>query len=662
MSPPSASPPRVGARLTRVRPVAPVALIAATFLLTAESLRASNPLLDRAAAEIGVIGAARLAVVIFLAPALVGGAVRLAGASRTLLGAVVLLVLLRLVAQAQDPPTLFVVGAGAAVGVAALVLAVTRAGSGVVATVGVLAGTVADLAIRVGFGSWDLIFRPGVLPWLLVLLIGGVAAGAAAARGSGPDSAAASGSVPAGPAAAVGPYLALYLMAYGSGPIVAAHAGVSLPLATGVLIVAAAAGIELVRRTRLPGGTGAIPEPDRWFAGLLALLALTSAVAAAYWLAGPVVLLAVVVAALAAAVLLARALTPRPGRVTSRPAVTAAVAAGLAGLGYLLPVMVYQVHYDLEFPFDNRYALLAAAVLLGAAGLGARPGEREADRSGLLARPAAVSVAAALAVLVPLAVAVTGPAVPAPQQSGATVRLMSWNVMYGRHHTDGTVDPAAVAAAVAAVDPDVLLLQEVSRGWPIGGGTDLLEYLSRRLAMPYHWAPAADGQFGNALLTRLPVSGVHTERFPFVQGPMERSYLSATLHLADGSELRVINAHFQHRKENTPTRLVHTEVLLERWDGAPHTIIAGDFNFWPSWEEPQRFAAAGFRSAQDEVGDPTAFTVPSDDPDNRVDWIFGTPDLLFTDFQILAGVTNADHLPLVVTVEPRPAGASSRPQ
>jgi endonuclease/exonuclease/phosphatase family metal-dependent hydrolase len=651
--------PSVRALLTRGRPLAPAALIAAVFLLTVELLRATNPLLDRAAAEVGVIGAARLAVVIFLAPALIGIAVRLAGATRTLLGAVALLVLLRLVAQAQDPATLLVVGAGAAVGVAALVLAVTRADSGVAAAVGVLAGTVADLAVRVGFGSWDMIFRPGVLPWLLVLLASGVAA--AAALGSGPDPAG-SGTVPTGPTAALGPYLALYVMAYGSGPIVAAHAGVSLPLATGLLIVTAAAGIELVRRTRLPGGTGAIPEPDRWFAGLLALLALAGAVAAAYWLTGPVVLLAIAVAALAAAVLLVRALTPRPGRVASRPAVTAAVAAGLAGLGYLLPVMVYQVHYDLEFPFDNRYALLAAAVLLGAAGLGVRPGEREADRSGLLARPAAVSVAAALAVLVPLAVAVTGPAVPAPQQSGATVRLMSWNVMYGRHHTDGTLDPAAVAEAVAAVDPDVLLLQEVSRGWPIGGGTDLLEYLSRRLAMPYHWAPAADGQFGNALLTRLPVSGVHTERFPFVQGPMERSYLSATVHLADGSELRVINAHFQHRKENTPTRLVHTEVLLERWDGAAHTIIAGDFNFWPSWEEPQRFAAAGFRSAQDEVGDPAAFTVPGDDPDNRVDWIFGTPDLLFSDFQILAGVTNSDHLPLVVTVEPRSAEASSRPQ
>jgi endonuclease/exonuclease/phosphatase family metal-dependent hydrolase len=366
-----------------------------------------------------------------------------------------------------------------------------------------------------------------------------------------------------------------------------------------------------------------------------------------------VVLAVVVVVALAAAVLLARALTPRAGATgPGRPAAGVAVAAGAVGLGYLLPVMVYQVHFDLEFPFDNRYALVAAALLLGLAGLGVRPREHEADRRGLLAWPAPVSVLAALALLVPLVVVVTGPAVPQPRQAGATVRLMSWNVMYGRNHTTGTVDPAAVAAAIAAADPDVVLLQEVSRGWPIGGGTDMLEWLSRKLAMPYHWSPAADGLFGNALLTRLPVTGVRAARLPFVQGPMERSYLDATLRLADGSDLRIINTHFQHRVVNTPSRLAHTGVLLGEWDGAPHTIVAGDFNFWPSWEEALRWGAAGFVSAQDVTGNGAGFTVPSDAPDNRVDWIFGTPDLEFSDFAILSGVTNSDHFPLVVTVGP----------
>jgi endonuclease/exonuclease/phosphatase family metal-dependent hydrolase len=635
-----------------LRRAAPTLLVAAVFLLTVELLRATSPLLDRAAADLGVIGAAQLALAIFIAPAVVGVALALAGAGRTMIGAVAVLVALRLVAQAQDPATLPVVGAGAAVGIAALVLAVRQAPSGVVGAIGVLLGTVVDLAIRTAYGSWDIIFRPGVLPWVLlvVIAVGTLAATVAATGSQATQGQAAAAAAPAARLAGIGLYLALYLMLYGSAPIVAAHAGVSLTLASAVLIATAVVGIELVRRMRLPGGAGAIPEPDRWFAGALALAAATGAVVVAYWLTGPVVIAAAALAGLAAAVLLARALTSRDGAAPRRPAVRLAVAAGAAGLGYILPVMIYQVHYDLEFPFDNRWALVAAALLLGAAGLGVRPAHRDADRRGLLTRPAPVSVVAAVALLVPLAMVATRPAVPEPEQTGATIRLMNWNVMYGRDHIGGHVDPEAIAAAIEAVNPDVLVLQEVSRGWPIGGGMDMLEWLSWRLEMPYEWAPAADGQFGNAIMTRLPVSDVVAERFPFIQGPMERSYQAVTVELDSGDQVRIFNTHFQHRRENTDTRLVHSQVMLEEWDGRPHTIMAGDFNFWPSWPEAEVWAAAGFVSAQDEVGDPFEFTVPSHDPDNRVDYIFGTPDLTFSDFAVLSGVVNSDHFPLVVTV------------
>lgn len=632
---------------SRVRAAAPVVAVAAVFVVVVELLRATGPLLDRAAGEVGIPGAAALAVLIFAAPVLVGIPVAVVGTARTAVGAVAALAVLRLAAQAQQPPTLLVAGAGAATGIAALLLVVRRAPSGVAATAGVLLGTAADLAIRAAYGSWDPIFRPGVLPWLLTVVVlavavGAVSAGRARARPL------------AGRGGTLGVYLALYVLVYGSAPVVAAQSGLPLPLAAAVLIATAGAAAELVRRLQLPGGTGAIPEPDRWYAGSLALLGLAAGVAAGYWLAGPVVLAGAAVAGLAAATLLARALTrrPRPARRrTRRQAARGYAAAGVAaGLGYVVPVLVYQVHYDLEFPFDNRLVLLAAAAVLGVAGMGIRPPPRDADRRRLLAWPGAVPVTAALALLVPAMVALTGPEVPAAGQPGAAVRVMSWNVRYGQDYATGAPDPAAVADAIEAADPDVVLLQEVGRGWPIGGGVDLLEWLSRRLAMRYEWAPAANGQFGNALLTRLPVSDVETRRLPFLQGPMERSYVAATVHLDGGRELRVIGTHLQHRKEYTATRVAQSEALLAAWDGAPRTVVAGDFNFWPTWPEPRLWSAAGFVSAQDATGHGAAFTSPTDDPDNRVDWIFGTPDLTFSDFAILTGVTSSDHFPLVVTV------------
>src|SRR5690606_21777457 len=208
----------------------------------------------------------------------------------------------------------------------------------------------------------------------------------------------------------------------------------------------------------------------------------------------------------------------------------------------------------------------------------------------------------------------------------------------------------AIATAVEAVAPDVLTLQEVSRGWPIGGGVDMAEWLSRRLGMTYYWSPAADGQFGNVIFTRLPVQEVTAGRLPFVQGPMQRSYQAVTVPMADGRTLRLINAHLQHRKVNTPTRLVQSEALHQVWGGRAHTVVAGDFNFWPSWPEARLWRAAGFISAQDVTGHGAEFTVPSDAPDNRVDWIFGTPDLTFRDFRIVTEARVSDHFPLVVTV------------
>jgi endonuclease/exonuclease/phosphatase family metal-dependent hydrolase len=632
MKAPSApgTPARVRAAAARVRaaapPVpaaAPVVLVAAVFVAAVELLRATGPLLDRVAGEVGIPGAAGLAVLIFAAPALIGGAAAVAGAARAAVGVVAALAILRLVAQAQDPPTLLVVGAGAATGLAALVLAVRRAASGVAAAAGILLGTAADVAIRAAYGSWDPVFRPGALPWLstvAVLALATVAVLASRNRTGPPD---------APGAGVLGVYLALYAMAYGSAPILAAHAGVSMPLAAAMLIATAAAGVELVRRRRLPAS------------GAVALLGLAGGVAAAYWLTGPAVLVAIPVAGLAAAVLLARALTSRPHPVRHG----IALAGLLTGLGYVVPVLIYQVHYDLEFPFDNRFVLLATALMLGLAGLRRRPPARAAGRRYL------VLVAAALILLgVPAAVALTRPAVGPPDQYGTAVRLLTWNVRYGQDHATGAPDPAALADAIAAADPDVVLLQEVGRGWPIGGGLDLLEWLSRRLAMRYEWAPAANGQFGNALLTRLPLSEVETGRLPFGQGPMERSYVAATVHLDGGRELRVLGTHLQHRKENTATRLAQSEALLAVWDGAPRTVVAGDLNFWPTWQEPGLWTEAGFISAQDVTGHGAGFTSPTDHPDNRVDWIFGTPDLAFSDFAILTGVTSSDHFPLVVTV------------
>jgi len=62
---------------------------------------------------------------------------------------------------------------------------------------------------------------------------------------------------------------------------------------------------------------------------------------------------------------------------------------------------------------------------------------------------------------------------------------------------------------------------------------------------------------------------------------------------------------------------------------------------------------AGFVSAVDEAGDPTALTSPSVDPRRRIDWVFGR-GVTFSDALVPRDVLSADHLPVIVTVAPKP--------
>ena len=59
---------------------------------------------------------------------------------------------------------------------------------------------------------------------------------------------------------------------------------------------------------------------------------------------------------------------------------------------------------------------------------------------------------------------------------------MTYNIQAG-FPRDNRWDLEGTAAAIEAVDPDVVLLQEVGRGWPLMTGVDGARWLSDRLDM-----------------------------------------------------------------------------------------------------------------------------------------------------------------------------------
>jgi endonuclease/exonuclease/phosphatase family metal-dependent hydrolase len=607
----------------------------------------------------------------------------------------------------------------------------------------VLGGAV-DVALRTLLITWDPVWRPGPVGWLVAVLeaVGLLVALVAARRGLHADPA------PVGRVGMLGGYLALSLLIFGSPGYVASSSGLSLGYACAVLLVGALVAIEALSRVALPGSSGR--WPDRY--GVVSAFLLVAGVTVALLGTGIAVAVAVVTTQIGAALVLARGLAaaavpeeaylddavtdpaerraaekldrvaaleldqkqdaepvpdpdepPAPDLADATPdelrdlaltrrrerrsAVGFGVAGLLTGLSFVLVVLLYQVHYEKPLPFPNQAVPIAAAVLLGALALGRRLWMPPADPPVATDQSAAwrgafapLAVLPAILVLAPVLVLVTAPvpatppvreAPPSPGPRGTSptpggasetpgsrevppatdpdrFRLVSWNVHYLRN-ADGVIDPEAVARAIERQRPDVVLLQEVSRGWPIGGTLDGVEWLSRRLAMRYVYAPAADRQFGNVILSRLRITAADVGELPQGEGTMRRSYAAASVQLPGGRTVRLYDVHLAHRDQDTPTRLAQLAALLTAWDSRSAAVIAGDFNASPGSVEIAEMTDAGLVSAQDATGNGGLLTSPTDRPRYRIDWIFGTPDVAFEHF-VRPAVRTSDHFPLAVTV------------
>jgi endonuclease/exonuclease/phosphatase family metal-dependent hydrolase len=142
------------------------------------------------------------------------------------------------------------------------------------------------------------------------------------------------------------------------------------------------------------------------------------------------------------------------------------------------------------------------------------------------------------------------------------MRLISWNVQWGRD-ADGNVNLArTLEEAHRLADFDVLCLQEITLGFsglPGQPGDDQVAELAYLLpgftvvhAIGADLTPLAPGarrrQFGNALVTRLPVERVIRHSLPWPADPaapsMQRVALEAALD-APGGPLRVLVTHLE---------------------------------------------------------------------------------------------------------------------
>ncbi|MCA9903621.1 MAG: endonuclease/exonuclease/phosphatase family protein [Anaerolineae bacterium] len=235
---------------------------------------------------------------------------------------------------------------------------------------------------------------------------------------------------------------------------------------------------------------------------------------------------------------------------------------------------------------------------------------------------------------------------PVAEQSAATdsLRVMTYNIRQGID-IEGRVALEAQAATIEAEHPDIVLLQEVMRGAIASGNVDTVGWLAQRLGMDYHYA-AADRQFGNAILSRVPILERGSGLLPRNDEMGQRNYVRIVVDVG-GEPVTIISTHLDHqRREN---RLPQVASLIDLWAGAPRTIIGGDLNSKPDSAEIQALLDAGLVDAQAVTGNGDVFTANTFDPQARIDYILTSPGATFSDFSRPLSDAS-DHLPIVVTV------------
>lgn len=334
------------------------------------------------------------------------------------------------------------------------------------------------------------------------------------------------------------------------------------------------------------------------------------------------------------------------------------VAAGTLYLtgGMLLFVVVGLLYYlplDLDLGYTQAQARLAGTVLLALLGL-----------AGLLrmsaVRPGASNQSwafAALIAVLPLLGFLLGGEDASPPTVNDSIRVMTYNI-HSAYDTAGSFDIEGIARVIEDSGAEVIGLQEIPRGRLISGVTDELTLLQNRLGFEHAvFFGTTDPTWGNAILSRFPISIVERTELPRVDTPMQRGYLGATIRIGQRSVL-VVSTHLQHVNDQSlhdidpeadlyPVHRRQIQVILEAWGGTEPAVLLGDFNARPDWLQIDELLSAGWIDTWSVAGSGDGFTANAANPRYRIDYVFVTPDIETLDAGVIQSQAS-DHFPVVV--------------
>ncbi len=232
-----------------------------------------------------------------------------------------------------------------------------------------------------------------------------------------------------------------------------------------------------------------------------------------------------------------------------------------------------------------------------------------------------------------------------------TLRVLSYNI----HHAEGLdrkLDLERIARVISDSEADLVALQEVDRLVKRSEGVDQPARLGELTRMGPIFEKNIDlqgGEYGNAILSRLPVESYRHHLLPRHGNNEQRGLLLARIHTAAGP-LIFMATHLDHQADDAE-RMESVAAIRRLTDAHPGlpVILAGDMNASPDSRVLAEFRSFLFDTCPSDL--PDALSYPADQPGERIDYILysADPRLRPIGYRILDEPVASDHRPVLAT-------------
>lgn len=255
-----------------------------------------------------------------------------------------------------------------------------------------------------------------------------------------------------------------------------------------------------------------------------------------------------------------------------------------------------------------------------------------------------------------LAVACCAFEASAPAAEPFRLRVLSYNIHHGEG-IDGVLDLKRIAKVIESVEPDLVALQEVDRNTRRTEKVDQPERLAELTGLKVVFERNIEfegGQYGNAVLSRLPIERHENHHLPRFDEGEQRGVLEVEIDLGkQRGSLLLFATHLDHRRdqrERIASAKAIEKLMSDRADRP--AILAGDLNAVPDSEPLKIFGRTWTRANRKPRP-----TVPVDEPSRQIDYVLYRPAERWkaVEVRVLDEAVASDHRAIFAVLELRPA-------